>query len=422
MTRLERWLDAKQGQVYRYKMEKIAYALDLLGHPERGLPVVHVAGTNGKGSTIAFLRSLLESHGFRVGTFVSPHMVTVHDRICINGTPIPDETFQELAKRVFELEQEVEQVYESFRYFEVLTLVMLLYFKEQALDFALIEVGIGGLLDTTNVVEPLVTVITSIGLDHQDLLGSDIEDIAEQKAGIIKQGVPVLLGPVDAVALEVCRRKAEALQALVYCEGVDFSLKNGLFTNEASRLEGLKLGLSGQHQEENAALALQVFSLLMKEHNLPIDSAAVEQALATTAWAGRLEKVGKHGRIYLDGAHNLPAIERLIEFIQSFSKRKVTILFSALRRKDFRVMLDSIAHGLPDAELVLTSFAYDGGIEEIDCPENLPYIADYGQFIADWERNAASDEQLFITGSLYFISEVRKYFSKNDGIFSSFYE
>lgn len=412
MTRLDRWLQDKQGQVYRYKMEKIQYALDLLGHPEKGLPVVHVAGTNGKGSTIAFLKNLLELHGFRVGTFVSPHLVTVHDRICINGQPIPEATFQKWMERIFALEQKVEQVYEPFRYFEVVTLVMLLYFKEQALDFALIEVGIGGLLDTTNVVDPLVTLITSIGLDHQDLLGSRLEDIAEQKAGIIKPGVPVVVGPVDSIALAVCRKKARALQAPFYCEGVDFSLKDGLFTNRTNRLGNLKLGLAGRHQENNASLALQVLCLLMEERRCPIEEKIVQRALETTTWAGRLEKVGKGGRIYLDGAHNLPAIECLVDFIQSFSEQRVTILFSALKRKDFKKMLECIEKRVPHAELVLTSFAYDGGLREHDCPDHLLYVADYAQFIKEWEMEAKCDERLFITGSLYFISEVRKYFFK----------
>ncbi|MBF0787554.1 MULTISPECIES: folylpolyglutamate synthase/dihydrofolate synthase family protein [unclassified Streptococcus] len=409
MTRLDRWLQMKQGQVYRYKIEKVQYSLDLLGHPEKALPVVHVAGTNGKGSTIAFLKNLLESQGFCVGAFVSPHMVTVHDRICVNGEPIPDAIFQELLEKIFVLEQEVERVYEPFRYFEVLTLVMLLYFKEQALDFALIEAGIGGLLDTTNIVEPMVTIITSIGLDHQDLLGSRIEEIAEQKAGIIKSGVPILVGPVDSVALEICRRKAALLQAPIYCEGVDFSLTDGLFTNKMSRLEGLRLGLAGQHQEENAALALQAFHLLMEERKLPIEQTFVRQSLEITTWAGRLEKVGQQGQIYLDGAHNLPAIERLVEFIQSLSEHRVTILFSALKRKDFREMLGYIQKRIPHAELILTSFAYDGSMEERDCLDELPYVADYVQFIQKWEMNAKADELLFITGSLYFISEVRKY-------------
>ncbi|MGT2715753.1 bifunctional folylpolyglutamate synthase/dihydrofolate synthase [Streptococcus respiraculi] len=412
MTRLDRWLDAKQGQVYRYKMDKVQYALDLLGHPEKDLPVVHVAGTNGKGSTIAFLHRLLVAQGFRVGTFVSPHMVTVHDRICINGQPISEVTFQELLEKIFNLEQEVERKYEPFRYFEVLTLLMFLHFKEQNLDFALIEVGIGGLLDTTNVVNPLVTVITSIGLDHQDLLGYHLEDIAEQKAGIVKLQVPLLVGPLPASAIEICRRKAEALQAPIYCEGQDFSLENGLFTNRAQSIDDIRLGLVGQHQKENAALALQVFSLLMEARNLPVDSRMVRHALATTSWVGRLEKVGQQGRIYLDGAHNLPAIERLVDFIQSQSDVQPMILFSALKRKDFREMLAYIEKRLPQATLVLTSFAYDGGIEEIDCPEELRYEADYERFIQEWEINAEADEVLFITGSLYFISEVRNYFQK----------
>ncbi|MBF0778261.1 bifunctional folylpolyglutamate synthase/dihydrofolate synthase [Streptococcus cuniculi] len=408
MTRLEKWLQTKQGQVYRYKMEKVQYALELLGHPEKGLPVVHVAGTNGKGSTIAFLNSLLIAQGFRVGTFVSPHMVTIYDRICINGRPIPEALFQKLAEQIFALEQEVEQVYEPFRYFEVITLIMLLYFKDQGLDFALVEVGIGGLLDTTNVVEPLATLITSIGLDHQDLLGHRLEAIAEQKAGIIKPDVPVLIGPLPSSAVEICRRQARLQEAPIYCEGLDFSLQNGLFTNATQRLERLRLGLVGQHQEENAALALQAFFLLLEQRNVSIDMEIVRQALATTTWVGRLEKVGQQGQIYLDGAHNLPAIERLVAFIQSLSVERVTILFSALKRKDFREMLEYLEKNVPQARLVLTSFAYDGGIDEMDCPEGLHYEADYTQFIKEWEENASSDQALFITGSLYFISEVRR--------------
>ncbi|MEX5397766.1 folylpolyglutamate synthase/dihydrofolate synthase family protein [Streptococcus sp. ZJ93] len=410
---LEKWLNEKQGRHYRYKMEKVRYALDLLGHPEKGLPVVHVAGTNGKGSTIAFLRSLLEGHNLRVGTFVSPHLVTVHDRICINGQPIAADDFQKLLERVFQLEKAVEQIYEPFRYFEVLTLVMLLYFQAQQPDIALIEVGIGGLLDTTNVVEPLMSIITSIGLDHQDLLGNNLAKIAVQKAGIIKENTPIILGPVPDVALQVCKEKARFYHAPLYYEGQDFSLSNGQFHNHNWRIEGLELGLVGGHQEENAALALQAFYLLMNHQDVHIDRAEVLKALKNTQWAGRLERIGITNRMYLDGAHNLPAIERLVDFIQSQQWNKVTILFSALKRKDFRAMLDSICERLPEARLILTSFAYDGGIDEIDVPKGIPYIADYGQFIREWECQSLDGDMLIITGSLYFISEVRKTIGKN---------
>ncbi|MTB63480.1 bifunctional folylpolyglutamate synthase/dihydrofolate synthase [Streptococcus sp. zg-86] len=415
MVELDQWLESKQGKIYRYKMEKIQYALDLLGHPERELPVVHVAGTNGKGSTIAFLNSLLVAQGFRVGTFVSPHMITVHDRICINGQPIPDTIFQALLEKLFILEQEVEKVYEPFRYFEVLTLVMLLYFKEEDLDFALVEVGIGGLLDTTNVVEPLITIITSVGLDHQDLLGDSLVEIAEQKAGIIKENAPIIVGPVESIVADICQEKARNQQAPIYFQGQDFLLERGIFRSQTQEFCDLKLGLIGQHQEENASLAIQAFSLLMAEQNRLIENQTVQVALEKTQWAGRLERVGQQGRIYLDGAHNLPAIERLVDFIQSEPTVQSTILFSALKRKDFGEMLDYIEKVAPQVRVIVTSFAYDGGIEEIDCPEGLLYEADYERFIKEWESNAASDERLFITGSLYFISEIRKYFQSRIG-------
>lgn len=166
------------------------------------------------------------------------------------------------------------------------------------------------------------------------------------------------------------------------------------------------VGVSGNFF--SGLLALQVFFLLMEQRNISIDMEIVRQALETTTWAGRLEKVGQQGQIYLDGAHNLPAIERLVAFIQSLSAERVTILFSALKRKDFREMLEYLKKNVPQARLILTNFAYDGGINEMDCPEGLHYEADYRRFIKEWEENASSDEALFITGSLYFISEVRR--------------
>lgn len=164
---LENWLNTKQGRVFHYKMEKIEYALEQLGNPQFAVPVIHVAGTNGKGSTIAFMRQLFRAHGLRVGSFVSPHMVSVHDRICIDSQPISDHDFQHYLQKVYDLEQEIAARYEPFRYFEVMVLIMFLYFQDQQLDVALVEVGIGGLLDTTNVVAPVLSAITSIGMDHR---------------------------------------------------------------------------------------------------------------------------------------------------------------------------------------------------------------------------------------------------------------
>ncbi|HEM6405126.1 TPA: bifunctional folylpolyglutamate synthase/dihydrofolate synthase [Streptococcus suis] len=405
---LENWLNTKQGHVFHYKMEKIEYALELLGNPQFAVPVIHVAGTNGKGSTIAFLRQLFQTHGLRVGSFVSPHMVSVHDRICIDSQPISDHDFQHYLQKVYDLEQDVATRYEPFRYFEVMVLIMFLYFKDQQPDLALVEVGIGGLLDTTNVVAPALSLITSIGMDHQDLLGSTLGEIAEQKAGIIKENVPVVLGPLCPETTAICRQIALDKQAPVYQFSQEFTYKAGQFSNADLELSELVLGLAGHHQEENAAVALQTFLLYMTNIQKDIQPQLIQQALAQTSWPGRLELVAQEPKIYLDGAHNVPAIERLIEFIQE-QEEPVTILFSALRRKDFQEMLELLEEKLPHTPLVLTSFAYDGALSEKN-RQGRDYVEDYQQFIEDWQ----SSEQgiLIVTGSLYFISEVRRIFKK----------
>lgn len=405
---LENWLNTKQGQVFHYKMEKIEYALELLGNPQFTVPVIHVAGTNGKGSTIAFLRQLFQAHGLRVGSFVSPHMVSVHDRVCINSLPISDYDFQRYLQKVYDLEQEVAARYEPFRYFEVMVLIMFLYFKDQQPDLALVEVGIGGLLDTTNVVAPALSLIASIGMDHQDLLGSTLGEIAEQKAGIIKENVPVVLGPLCPETTAICRQIAQDKQTSVYQFGQEFTYKAGQFSNADLELSELVLGLAGQHQEENAAVALQTFLLYMASIQKTISPQFIKNALAQTSWAGRLELVVQEPKIYLDGAHNVPAIERLIDFIQE-QDEPVTILFSALRRKDFQEMLELLEEKLPHTPLVLTSFAYDGALLEGN-RQGREYVENYQQFIEDWQSDGQG--MLIITGSLYFISEVRQIFTK----------
>ncbi|WP_029184822.1 bifunctional folylpolyglutamate synthase/dihydrofolate synthase [Streptococcus suis] len=405
---LETWLNTKQGQVFHYKMEKIEYALELLGNPQFAVPVIHVAGTNGKGSTIAFLRQLFQTHGLRVGSFVSPHMVSVHDRICIDSQPISDHDFQHYLQKVYDLEQEIATRYEPFRYFEVMVLIMFLYFEAQQPDVALVEVGIGGLLDTTNVVAPALSVITSIGMDHQDLLGSTLGEIAEQKAGIIKESVPVVLGPLCPETTAICRQIALEKQAPLYQFGQEFTYKAGQFSNPDRDLSELVLGLAGHHQEENAAVALQTFLLYMTSIQKDIQPQLIQQALAQTSWPGRLELVAQEPTIYLDGAHNVPAIERLIEFIQE-QEEPVTILFSALRRKDFQEMLELLEEKLPHTPLVLTSFAYDGALSE-ENRQGREYVEDYRAFIEDWQSGGQGI--LIVTGSLYFISEVRRIFKK----------
>ena len=411
MFEVEKWFHSRIGLNFRSGLGRMQRAIDLLGNPEQAYPIIHVTGTNGKGSTIAFMRELFVSHGKKVGTFTSPHIVSIHDRISINGQPISDADFIRLANQIKEMEQRLLETHDQLSFFELLTLIALLYFKEQGVDLVLLEVGIGGLLDTTNVVTGEIAVITSIGLDHQETLGNSLEEIAEQKAGIFKPGRAAVIANLAPEAQLVCQKISEDLDVTLYQADRDFSFKSGVFSSSIANLSRLKLGLEGTYQEENAALALQVFLLFMTARGEKVNEEAIRRALKTTSWAGRLEAVTEH--IYLDGAHNLPALERLVEFIQEKIQQgyQPQILFGALKRKDYSGMLGYLTDHLPDTALYVTSFDYQGSLEEQDL-SGYHRVASYRDFIDDFEKSAGEKDLLFVTGSLYFISEVRAYLIK----------
>lgn len=406
MIEVEKWLHSRIGLNFRSGLGRMQRAVDLLGNPEQTYPIIHVTGTNGKGSTIAFMRELFVSHGKKVGTFTSPHIVSIHDRICINGQPISDEDFIRLADQVKAMEQRLLETHDQLSFFELLTLIALLYFKEQKVDLVLLEVGIGGLLDTTNVVTGEIAIITSIGLDHQETLGDSLVAIAEQKAGIFKPGKSAVIANLAQEAQLVCQRIATDLGVSLYQADQDFSFQNGHFSSSLADLNQLILGLEGVYQEENAALALQAFLLFMAQRDEKVDQEAVRAALQATKWAGRLEAITEH--IYLDGAHNLPALERLVEFIQEKIRQgyQPQILFGALKRKDYSGMLTYLTEHLPDTTLYVTSFDYQGSLEEQDFGDYTS-IASYQEFIDTFEASAGEQDLLFVTGSLYFISEAR---------------
>ena len=415
MFEVEEWLHSRIGLNFRSGLGRMQEAVDLLGNPEKSYPIIHVTGTNGKGSTIAFMRELFMGHGKKVATFTSPHIVSINDRICINGQPIADADFIRLAEQVKEMEKTLVQTHDQLSFFELLTLIAFLYFREQEVDLVLLEVGIGGLLDTTNVVIGELAVITSIGLDHQETLGDSLEAIAEQKAGIFKAGKKAVVAKLAPEARLVCQKKAESLAVDLYQAGKDFSMLNGGFSSSLGNFPQLKIGLEGAYQQENAALALQAFLLFMREGKEVVDEQAVREALKQTHWAGRLERI--RPQIYLDGAHNLPALTRLVEFIKEKEQEgyRPQILFGALKRKDYQGMLGYLTENLPQVELKVTGFDYQGALEETDVI-GYDVMPSYRELISSFEARADAQDLLFITGSLYFISEVRSHLQEHEQI------
>ena len=415
MFEVEEWLHSRIGLNFRSGLGRMQRAVDLLGNPEKTYPIIHVTGTNGKGSTIAFMRELFVAHGKKVGTFISPHIISIYDRICINGQPIAEEDFVRIANQVNEMEKTLLQTHDQLSFFELLTLIALLYFKEQGVDLVLLEVGIGGLLDTTNVVTGEIAIITSIGLDHQETLGDSLEEIAEQKVGIFKDGKKAVIAKLTPEAELICQKRARELDVDLYQSGQDFTLNAGDFSSSLASFSQLEIGLEGAYQQENAALALQTFLLFMTSRGERAEEEFVRQALKKTHWAGRLERI--RPQIYLDGAHNLPALTRLVEFIQEKIQQgyQVRILFGALKRKDYQGMLGYLSEQLPQVELKVTGFDYQGSLDEKDVA-GYDLISSYGDFIREFEEKANDQDLLFVTGSLYFISEVRASLLGSDGI------
>lgn len=406
MNEIEMWLESRIGLNFRSGLDRMSQAVSLLNHPEENYPIIHVTGTNGKGSTIAFMSQLFVQHEKKVGTFTSPHMVSVHDRICINHEPISDEDFTRLGRQVREMERQLRQTHDPLSYFEILTLMALLYFKEEQVDVALIEVGIGGLLDTTNVVAGDIAVVTSVGLDHQETLGDSIAAIAEQKAGIFKEKKVAVIGPLAEEARRICELRVKKLDVVLYEYGRDFSFSKGQFFSPDVNIPHLKLSLAGTYQEENAAVALQSFLLFMGQHSWQVQIELVRKALQETHWAGRLEYFERG--IYLDGAHNLPALSRLVEFIRQQEQKEIFLLFGALKRKNYQGMLSYLKQELPHVQLFVTTFEDDGAIDKRNLTTET-YVSSYREFIEQFIKNSTDNQLLFVTGSLYFIAEVRAF-------------
>ena len=406
MNEIETWLESRIGLNFRSGLERMRQVISLLDHPEENYPIIHVTGTNGKGSSIAFMSQLFAEHKKKVGTFTSPHMVSVHDRICINQKPISDEDFTRLGRQVQEMERQLRQTHDPLSYFGILTIIALLYFEEEQVDVALIEVGIGGLLDATNVVIGDVAVVTSVGLEHQETLGNSIVAIAEQKAGIFKEKKVAVIGPLTEEARRVCELCAKKLDVVLYEYGRDFSFSKGQFFSSDVNIPHLKLSLVGTYQEENATVALQSFLLFMKQQNWQPQVKWIRKALQETHWAGRLEYFERG--IYLDGAHNLPALSRLVEFILQQERQEIFLLFGALKRKNYQGMLSYLQQELPHVQLFVTTFEDDGAIDKQNLTTET-YVSSYREFIEQFIKSANDNQLLFVTGSLYFIAEVRAF-------------
>ena len=419
MQTVREWILDRMKYKRKYGLERMRVLMSLLENPQDDYPIIHVTGTNGKGSTIAMLSSLFVHHGQKVGAFVSPHLIDYTDRFLINGNVMPEEDFEIVGNLVQQAEVKLIDEYEPLSFFEIMTAMALVYFSRKKVEVALLEVGIGGLLDTTNIVHSTMSVITSIGMDHEEMLGNTLEEIAIQKTGIFKPNQEVVLGKLPTEALQVAEVVGKAYNCDLHTFEREFNIEpfedGFIFTNSDTRIHISYLNLKGNYQLENAAVALECFLQFEKNFQLPIELSAIQESFQTVTWPGRMEVVHQSPTVILDGAHNIHALKRFVETVKQHGELEAqhTILFSALKRKHYIEMVDYLRKELPEARLVVTTFEYAGAIEKTDYPSSeIEFVENAQQFIENYINKTSDQEILWITGSLYFISFVRKIFIK----------
>ena len=401
-----------KGNGRRPQLERMRWLLKQAGNPQTHFPTVHIVGTNGKGSTTSYLQNILTKSGYQVGTFTSPYITRFNERISINGTEIPDKDLISLVAKAQVLLNDLEEHTDFGRptEFELVTLLMFLYFDLKQVDIAIIEAGIGGRFDSTNVLSPELVICTSIGFDHTETLGDSLLDIANHKAGVMRENTPILLGRVSTEVEHFFNQKSHDLQAPLAI--IDREIQ--LLSKDDQTIQisydhwespNLKLPMLGQHQENNAGLAVTAAHLLAQTFSKITDK-SIQEGIEETHWPGRSEWIGNN--IYLDGAHNPQGIASLKQVLKdNFASRRVHILFAGLRRKPLADLLEE----LKDYDITVTSFDFFEALPLDDYPQDFKRVADYRDWLAQAE-SSDSEDLFVVTGSLYFISEVRNYLIK----------
>jgi dihydrofolate synthase / folylpolyglutamate synthase len=418
------YLYALQKHGIKLALSNSVTLMEIMGNPHRKFPSVHVAGTNGKGSTSAFIASMLRAAGYRVGLYTSPHLVSFTERIRINNVPISEARTVELARRVRDGYQRpstgaTAELNPTF--FEVTTAMAFTCFADEGVDIAVVEAGMGGRLDATNVITPLVTVITNIDLEHSEFLGNTLALIAGEKAGIIKSGVPVVTGAVQPDVIRVIKREAAARQSPVYRLPDDFKperISSGReqrfhYRGIKAACDGLMITMPGSYQVDNACLALASIECL-REAGLPVDEPALHFGLEQTQWEGRLERVAHKPDLYLDGAHNPSSARMLAGAVRDMKReyRRLVLVLGILGDKDYRGIVSEL---VPLADhVVVTKPEYSRAMDvaalssEVRALHSSVETAEtVSKAVVAAQAIAAPDDLILVTGSLYVVGDAR---------------
>jgi dihydrofolate synthase / folylpolyglutamate synthase len=419
-----------QAAAAKFDLENTTVLLERLGRPDRAYPTIHIAGTNGKGSTAAFVELILRQAGFRTGLNTSPHLERINERFRINGEEITDAVFAETFSRIHSVIEELlaeGKLRAHPTYFECVTALAFEVFARQRVEFGVIEVGLGGRLDATNIITPVVSVITRIDFDHESFLGHSLREIAGEKAGILKYGVPAVSAPQLTEAREVLRAKAAELRCVLLETDEAFRIDDEVVeggcvrARVTERVTGTQFSvvspLPGRFQLQNALNAVAVGTLLQAK-KFRITNENIERGIAETHWPGRLEKLQSKPDVYLDGAHNPGAARELAQFLEeTFAGQRLTLIYGAMRDK----AVDEVAGLLfPLAdEVIFTQPNNPRSISAAQLADMAGHHARHFSVISNAEAaldralaGASPDDAIFITGSLYLVGQLRHAWSQ----------
>lgn len=412
-----------------YGLSRTFRILEFLDNPQKNLKLIHVAGTNGKGSVTSMVTSLLMEYGFKVGMYTSPFLESFEERIQINRKNIPKEKLAELVSRVkVSVDKVILEGYNHPTEFEIITCLMLLYFKEEEIDYAVIEVGLGGRLDSTNVITPILSIITSISYDHTNLLGNSLEDIAFEKAGIIKKKIPVILYPQRKEVLKVIQKVTKEKESkIIYineedAEFIDIISKEKIYqrvkVNLLEREIYINLPLLGEHQITNLLVAIRAFIEVINIEKLKVSDEVIKKGIENVTWIGRLEVMSKNPLVVIDGAHNIQGIKTLKKNINKYFKYKdIYLLLGILADKEVDKMIEEIA---PIATKIYAltpqsdraKLSEDLKNEVIKVNKNCIALNSYKEAYALALSEANNEDLIIISGSLYMIGDMRKIIKK----------
>jgi len=429
-----RGLTTKSSSVYNvttFNLKRMHKLLSLVGDPHTKIRTVHIGGTKGKGSTATMLAKMLEANGYNVGLYTSPHVVHLHERITVNSEMISEKQMRDLLNRIYAPVEKLSKT-DQPTFFEIMTALAFMHFVDSSVDIAIVETGLGGRLDSTNVIQPDVVGITSLSIDHSQLLGNTIDSIAEEKAGIFKRGVPAITVQQDPLAMQVLKSRAVAVEAPLSITGgdIDFSLRfetsreHGphtriCLTTPTSKFEHLRVPLHGKHQAINCGLALAMLDKL-KSIGYEIDNEKATEGLHSVSLSGRMEIIWHDPRIMIDAAHNAASIKALIHAIgQNVPYDSMVVIFGCNSDKDVRGMLEKLQYGADKVIFTRSNSAKAVSPDDLAemyteiCGKMYQTAASLGQALLLAKSAVSKEDLICITGSFYLIGEAKMRFQPN---------